>query len=71
MERDNTSPSQRSYIAALEEGLIPYYNGEVYQQDNAPIHTGRITAAFLAREGIFILPNWPPYSPDLNPIEHL
>jgi len=34
----------QSYIWALEEGLLPVYQpGLVFQQDNAPIHTARIT----------------------------
>ena len=40
-------------------------------QDNAPIHTAHVTTAYLQREGVRILIGWPPYSPDLNPIEHL
>jgi transposase len=52
MERDlrggKNGYTSRSYIWALEEGLIPYYNGEVYQQDNAPIHTSREATEFLA-----------------------
>ena len=38
-------------------------------QDNAPIHTARKVTAWFAEHGIR-LTDWPPYSPDLNPIEH-
>jgi hypothetical protein len=44
MERDEDSPSGRgytakSYINALEKGLMPNYTPEVvFQQDNARIH---------------------------------
>jgi transposase len=39
-------------------------------QDNAPVHTARIIKALLEELGINIMV-WPPYSPDLNPIENL
>ena len=38
--------------------------------DNAPIHTARIIENWLLEQGIEIM-DWPPYSPDLNPIENL
>jgi len=40
-------------------------------QDNAPIHTAHVVRAWFNQEGINTLVGWPPYSPDLNPIEHL
>ena len=39
-------------------------------QDNAPIHTSNVVKEWLESHGIHIL-EWPPYSPDLNPTEHL
>ena len=39
-------------------------------QDNAPSHSARATKAELPRRGINLL-TWPPFSPDLNPIEHV
>ncbi len=39
-------------------------------QNNAPIHTARIMRDFFERLGFRML-RWPPYSPDLNPIENL
>jgi hypothetical protein len=75
MERDPISPkggySSISYTNALSEGLLPIYNGETFMQDNAPVHTSRHSINWLGTEGVYVLPNWPPYSPDLNPIEHL
>lgn len=48
--------------------------GTVFLQDNAPTHTARVVQDFLSEfasaHGITIL-DWPPYSPDLNPIENL
>ena len=42
----------------------------IFQQDNAPPHTARITKQWLANNSIPVL-DWPPYSPDLKPIEHV
>jgi hypothetical protein len=60
-----------SYIDALEQGLLPIYDGQTFQQDNASVHTAQITTQFLQQYGIFCIPNWPAISPDLNPIEHM
>ena len=38
--------------------------------DNARPHRATIVAEFKARRGIQSLSSWPPYSPDLNPIEN-
>ena len=42
----------------------------VFQQDGATCHTSVSTRGFLARNGVQVLPEWPPNSPDLNPVEH-
>ena len=39
-------------------------------QDNASIHTAHIIKNWLAQTGIDVV-DWPPYSPNLNPIEHV
>ena len=39
-------------------------------QDGAPSHTSASTTRFLKQENVEVLPNWPPNSPDLNPVEH-
>ena len=41
-----------------------------FQHDNARPHVARVCQAFLANNNIVPL-DWPPYSPDLSPIEHL
>lgn len=75
MERDKLSPrggySSASYQWAVEAGLVPIYNGETYVHDNAPVHTSASTVQWLGEIGIHLFVSWPPYSPDLNPIEHL
>jgi hypothetical protein len=72
MDRDpGNGYTARSYIAALEEGLLPHYRqSQLFMQDNARIHTSHAVRAFMAEHHITVM-NWPPYSPDLNPIEHL
>ena len=42
----------------------------VFMQDNAPCHKTNLVMDFLARNRIQTL-DWPPQSPDLNPIENL
>ena len=42
----------------------------ILQQDNAQPHVARVCQDFLANNNIVPL-DWPPYSPDLSPIEHL
>ena len=69
--RRRPSYTTESYLTALKEGLLPCYQPrELFMQDNAPIHNATTTLEFLEDHGIWTL-EWPPYSPDLNPIEHL
>ena len=42
----------------------------ILQQDNARPHVSRVCQDFLANNNSIPL-DWPPYSPDLSPIEHL
>lgn len=75
MERDSDAPSggysDRSYIDTLKKGLLlRYRRSQYFMQDNAGIHTSRKVRAFMERHHINVI-DWPPYSPDLNPIEHM
>lgn len=75
MERSNDALrrgyNSQSYIRALTRGLLPHWRRSyLFVQDNASIHTSGATRGFLANHHIHPI-NWPPYSPDLNPIEHL
>lgn len=44
--------------------------GAIFQQDNAPVHTARVIKEWLDEQQFEVMA-WPPYSPDLNPIENL
>lgn len=60
-----------SYIKALKEGLRPVYNrGELFMQDNSRVHTAQSSLDWLEAHDVEVL-DWPPYSPDLNPIGHM
>lgn len=45
--------------------------GRVFMQDGAAAHTAKITTKFLEKKKVRWIENWPPRSPDLNPIERL
>jgi transposase len=75
MKRDPDAPrggySANSYLDMLEEYMLPDYEpGQIFMQDNARIHTAHICQEFFIDHGVHVM-EWPPYSPDLNPIEHL
>ncbi|UYV60612.1 hypothetical protein LAZ67_1001658 [Cordylochernes scorpioides] len=66
-----TMTAQRYVDDVLRPVTLPYLQGvpnALYQQDNARPHTARITQQAL--QDVQMLP-WPPYSPDLSPIEHV
>ncbi|UYV74668.1 hypothetical protein LAZ67_12000459 [Cordylochernes scorpioides] len=66
-----TMTAQRYVDDVLRPVTLPYLQGvpnALYQQDNARSHTARISQQAL--QDVQILP-WPPYSPDLSPIEHV
>ncbi len=60
------------YLDCIKEHLPPLMEGEnkVFMQDGASVHTAHIVRDWLAEKGYQVM-EWPPYSPDLNPIEHL
>lgn len=68
---DNNGYTAWSYQKALEEGLLPIYNGtRDFQQDNARIHTAASTTRWLLENAISWI-DWPANSPDLSPIENV
>ncbi|UYV65016.1 hypothetical protein LAZ67_3002826 [Cordylochernes scorpioides] len=66
-----TMTAQRYVDDVLRPVTLPYLQGvpnALYQQDNARPHTAHISQQAL--QNVQMLP-WPPYSPDLSPIEHV
>ncbi|UYV84045.1 Transposase [Cordylochernes scorpioides] len=66
-----TMTAQRYVDDVLRPVTLPYLQGvpnSLYQQDNARPQTARISQQAL--QDMKMLP-WPPYSPDLSPIEHV
>ena len=68
------SMNSEKYIELLQDHVIPELQvaGQpmVFMQDNAPCHKSRATMTFMDENNIELL-DWPPQSPDLNPIENL
>jgi hypothetical protein len=79
MDRDFESKkhgySAESYLEVLNAEVAPIFEdlepGYEYMQDNASIHTAQKVKDWFKDRGILLVINWPPYSPDLNPIEHI
>jgi transposase len=69
---------QHKYIELLREHVLPEFRAAkelhgkdmIFMQDNAPCHKAKSVVKFIEDSGIPAL-NWPPQSPDLNPIENL
>ena len=60
------------YTAKLESRIKPFFRNHKsrLQQDNDPKHKCNIAKKWLIDNNIPELENWPPNSPDLNPIEN-
>jgi hypothetical protein len=63
--------SARSYLEVLDDQMPKCWEpGLVFMQDNAPIHMAHTVRQWFIDMGIPVV-DWPPFSPDLNPIEHI
>ena len=78
----DSSITKEVYITMLGDTLLPFIDvlrtdgqaNVVFQQDNATPHSSPVTRKWLedeAKKHGFSIMQWPPNSPDLNPIEHL
>jgi hypothetical protein len=71
-----TTMNAARYLDVLQNDLLPqiasWYpnNNFIFQQDNAPCHKALCVRRFFIDHDINVL-DWPPYSPDLSPIENM
>ena len=67
---ENITVNKERFTHWLKTHLVPYLKtGKIVVMDNAPWHKGQEIQDIIEKTGaklIFL----PPYSPDLNPIEH-
>lgn len=63
--------TRQQYLDCLKQFLPPLMAGEnkIFMHDGASIHRAEIVTQWLQEMG-YTMMEWPPYSPDLNPIEH-
>ena len=69
---DGPLTAQRYVDVILRTVGVPFVRQQnvTLQQDNARAHVSRLSMVFLQQNNINVM-HWPPYSPDLSPIEHL
>jgi len=61
-----------AYQAVLDAGLQELLDGNsIFMHDGAPCHRSLSTRNYLDGRNICVLCDWPPQSPDFNPIENL
>ena len=60
------------YLQILQESLLlEMFLGEKLQQDNAHARNSIFSKTRFSENGLEILENWPPNSPDINIIENV
>jgi DDE superfamily endonuclease len=76
--RDRLGLNSEQYVSEiLEAHLLPYWEelggmdtGLIFMDDGSPVHDAKISNDFKDDNDIYWF-DWPPNSPDLNPIENL
>jgi transposase len=71
------SVTSNVYVSCLEDGLIKTiekfslnHEKVIFMQDNAPVHVSKTSKKWLSDNRINLI-DWPPQSPDMNPIENI
>jgi transposase len=72
------SQNAESYIDTLEDNFINEYltaqdqlgHKLTFMQDNAPCHKAKVVIDYFQKYDVKLM-DWPPQSPELNPIENL
>lgn len=70
-EKEWGSINKESYcerIVPIVDGWMRLHPGQLFMQDHAPGHRAAYTREEMNARGIRVI-DWPPFSPDLNPIE--
>ena len=67
--------STHSHLEVLDAEVAPAHAsldpGYIFMQDNAAIHIAHKIHNWFSDRRIVRITDWPPYSPDFNPIEHI
>jgi DDE superfamily endonuclease len=78
----DTTVTKEVYIDVLNSIFVPFIDALmadgmtniIFQQDNARPHSAKLTQQWLSNTAVqhnFTIMQWPPNSPDMNPIEQL
>ena len=73
--RFQTRVNAQIYKNIVQDHIVPIlqnsgFDTATFMQDNAPCHKAKVVMSYLSEQDFDIM-DWPPPSPDLNPIENL
>ena len=73
--RLQTRVNAQIYKNIVQDHVVPIiqnsgFDRVTFMQDNAPCHKAKVVMSYLSEQDFEIM-DWPPQSPDLNPIENL
>ena len=73
--RLQTRVNAQIYKNIVQDHVVPIiqnsgFDRATFMQDNAPCHKEKVVMSYLSEQDFEIM-DWPPQSPDLNPIENL
>ena len=79
LQKIKNNIDSKGYIKILEEAFEndikspkQYKNKNfIFMQDNASVHSSKLTMSWLKKQKNIELLQWPSKSPDLNPIENI